>query len=185
VKPLYIPLVNASWHSILDSTMAPQVVVEAAVACGMQAVGLTDGESLSGMLAFYKAARAKGVHAVVGALVRITGFRAAPVRCALLVQNAVGYCNLCQLLTRGVTRENAGALADGLICLYMPGNAASRRCWRACANFRAQPGAGLVGADGRGEAVGEVVRGCGTANARAAGDGSRIALSDAGGPRAV
>ena len=126
VSPPYIPLVTTSWHSILDSTMSPQVIAAAAEACAMPAVGLADVDSLSGMVAFHKAARAKGVHPVVGARVRLTGFGESPVRCALLVQNAAGYRNLCRLLTRGATRDHIATLADGLICLYLPGNPASQ-----------------------------------------------------------
>jgi DNA polymerase-3 subunit alpha len=67
----YIALHNHSYYSLLDSTMAPAEIVEAAVQCGMKAVGLTDRDSLAGAVEFYKAAQVAGIHPVIGCEVTV------------------------------------------------------------------------------------------------------------------
>jgi len=115
----FAALHNHSFYSMLDSTMPPERVVEAAVASGMKAVGLVDRDTLAGAVTFYKAARAAGVHPVMGSEVTLGGGGSV----VLLVENARGYRNLCRLLTtriehpEGVTREDLAQFSEGLICL--------------------------------------------------------------------
>lgn len=84
-----------SWYSLLDGTMTPEQVAEAAHAGGMPAAALTDRDTLAGAVRFYRRARELGVHPVIGAEVSLAGGGAL----VLLVENARGYENLCRLLT--------------------------------------------------------------------------------------
>jgi DNA polymerase-3 subunit alpha len=121
----YAALHNHSWYSLLDSTLSPERIVEAAVACGMPAVALTDRDTVAGSVMFYRKARAAGLHAVTGSEVTIEDATAL----TLLVENARGYRNLCRLLTTrighpgGVTREDVARYGEGLICLAGPRSA--------------------------------------------------------------
>ncbi|MBI9085484.1 MAG: DNA polymerase III subunit alpha [Desulfobacterales bacterium] len=62
----FIQLHNHSSHSLLDGLGNPDKWVDAAIAKGMSAVALTDHGSCSAALAFYKAAREKGIIPIVG-----------------------------------------------------------------------------------------------------------------------
>lgn len=96
-----------------------------AVAGGMPAVALTDTDTLGGAVLFYKAARAAGVHPVIGSEVTLAN----RTRLTLLVENAEGYRNLCRLLSvrakkhtrfqdeEGLGHEDLARHARGLICL--------------------------------------------------------------------
>jgi DNA polymerase-3 subunit alpha len=126
--------------SIVDGTTRVDDAVARAAADGQPALAITDLSNLFGAIKFYKAARSAGVKPILGAEVWLDGLgmeaRAAggagpqPVvpRVLLLAQNARGYLNLCELLsrawTRGVVREQAHVqwtwlqeLHDGLIVL--------------------------------------------------------------------
>ncbi|MGQ9634154.1 MAG: DNA polymerase III subunit alpha [Bryobacteraceae bacterium] len=123
MKP--VALHNHSCYSLLDGTMAPAEIVEAAAECGMPAVGLTDRDSLAGAVEFYKKARASGTHPVLGCEVTVAlGVDGtARERIRLFVENAEGYRNLCRLLTtrikhpEGVRPEDLNRFRRGLICL--------------------------------------------------------------------
>ena len=118
----YAALHNHSFYSLLDSTMPPGQIVEAARASGMPAVGLTDRDTLAGAVAFYKRARAAGIHPVIGSEVTLDG----GATLVLLIENARGYRNLCRLLTariehpNGLTHDCLQQFAEGLICLAGP-----------------------------------------------------------------
>ena len=118
----YAALHNHSYYSLLDSTMAPAQIVAAAVASGMRAVGLADRDTLAGAVAFYKHARAAGIHPVIGSEVTLEG----GATLVLLIENARGYRNLCRLLTariehpNGVRPDCLEQFAEGLICLAGP-----------------------------------------------------------------
>jgi len=123
MKP--VALHNHSYYSLLDSTMAPGEIVEAAAECGMTAVGLTDRDTLAGAVEFYKKARAAGIHPVIGCeiTVALSAEKTAPERIRLFVENAEGYRNLCRLLTAriehpdGVRPDHLNRFRHGLICL--------------------------------------------------------------------
>ena len=105
VLPMFIHLRLHSEFSVIDSSIRIKEVVHAAAVDGQGALGLTDLGNLFGGLKFYKAARQSGVKPVLGAEVFIEPneelkiFRASKI--LLLVQNAKGYKNLCELLSRG------------------------------------------------------------------------------------
>ena len=91
----YVALHNHSYYSLLDSTMAPEQLVEAAVAMKMPAIGLVDHDTVAGAVQFYKKARAAGVRPIIGSQIRT----AAGHSLVLLVENPAGYKNLCRLLS--------------------------------------------------------------------------------------
>jgi DNA polymerase III alpha subunit len=115
----YVALHNHSYYSLLDSAMAVEDIVAAAVEYGMPAVGLVDRDTVAGAVQFYKQAKAAGIHPVIGSQVTVEG-GGSPV---LLVENAEGYRNLCRLLTTriehpdGVTLDDVRRSSVGLICL--------------------------------------------------------------------
>ncbi|MCS7044408.1 MAG: DNA polymerase III subunit alpha [Bryobacteraceae bacterium] len=90
-----------SWYSLLDGTMTPEQVAEAAHASGMPAAALTDRDTLAGAVRFYKRARQLGLHPVLGAEVTLVGGGAL----VLLVENSRGYRNLCRLLTEAALKS--------------------------------------------------------------------------------
>ncbi len=121
----FAALRNHSFYSLLDSTLSPEALVARAVACDMPAVALTDTDTLGGAVLFYKAARAAGVHPVIGCEVTLAN----RTRLTLLVESAEGYRNLCRLLSvrakkhtrfqdeEGLGPEDLARFARGLICI--------------------------------------------------------------------
>ncbi len=116
----YIALRNHTVYSILDGTMSVDDLVATALSAGMPVAAITDRDTVAGAVQFYKKARAVGVRPIIGSEVTMAGGRTI----VLLVENEQGYANLCQLLSTridcpdGVTAENMGRYAGGLICLW-------------------------------------------------------------------
>jgi DNA-directed DNA polymerase III PolC len=115
----YAALHNHSFYSLLDSTLPPEQVAEAAAASGMTAVGLTDRDTVAGAVTFYKKAVALGLHPVIGSEVTLEDKSTL----VLLVENARGYRNLCRLITAGVNEKTLAEYSEGLICLAGPRSA--------------------------------------------------------------
>lgn len=100
-----------SQFSLLDGTASPAALADRAAALGMPAVALTDSCNLYGAVAFYKACRAKGIKAILGSEITVQpqgidyldperergGYQA-----VFLVENELGYKNLCQLITKAI-----------------------------------------------------------------------------------
>ncbi|NWF85505.1 MAG: DNA polymerase III subunit alpha [Bryobacteraceae bacterium] len=118
----YAPLLNHSFYSLLDSTLSPQLIVEAAQAAGMTAAGIADRDTLAGAVLFYKAARSAGIHPAIGAELTL------PDRSCLTLfaENTQGYANLCRLITETPSPENLQRYSYGLICLAGPRSALAR-----------------------------------------------------------
>ncbi len=89
-------------YSIVDGLVRVDDVVEAAANDAQPALAITDLSNLFGMVKFYKAARKKGVKPIIGCDVWITNDndRDKPSRLLLLVKNAAGYLQLCELVSR-------------------------------------------------------------------------------------
>jgi DNA polymerase-3 subunit alpha len=89
--------------SVVDGTLRIDDAVAAAAADGQGALAITDVSNLFGAIKFYSAARRAGVKPILGAEVCMAaeGAEKTPSRLVLLVQNRVGYLNLCELLSRG------------------------------------------------------------------------------------
>jgi error-prone DNA polymerase len=131
----YVELHCHSAYSFLDGASSPAELAATAAAHGHDALAVTDHDGLWGAMEFAHACKGVGVRPITGA--EITVEDPAPDRdpfhLTLLVEEAVGYRNLCRLLTeahRGtrpsrdreplpptVTLENVERLAGGLVCL--------------------------------------------------------------------
>jgi len=101
----YVELRAKSAFSFLRGASLPEDLVARAAALGYRALALADIDGLYGAPRFYKAARAAGLHAIVGAdLALFDPPLARPYRVLLLVRERVGYRNLCRLITLGKSR---------------------------------------------------------------------------------
>jgi DNA polymerase III alpha subunit len=114
-----VSLHNHSEYSLLESLLRLEHLVRAAAAFGMTHVGLTDRNSLSGVVKFTQLCRQYGVEPVVGCeLLMEDGF---PL--VLLIENDDGYGNACELLStserefRPMAWKRLERFASGLLCL--------------------------------------------------------------------
>jgi DNA polymerase III subunit alpha len=120
--------------SVADGIVRIDEALTKAADDGQGALAITDGGNLFGAVRFYAAARRRGVKPILGCDLWLTNEveRDAPYRIAVLVQDAAGYLNLCELITRAYLQnqyrnrpevrldwfeENGGAGARGLIAL--------------------------------------------------------------------
>src|SRR5688500_12199593 len=127
-KQRYVELRAASAFSFLDGASLPEDLVERAVELGLPAMALIDTNGVYGAPRFYTAAKRAGLKALVGAelvldpaacVARPGGIQAAgsqpppadprlAPRVTLLVENQIGYRNLCRLLTAGALGRPKG-----------------------------------------------------------------------------
>ena len=128
---LYIELHAHSAFSFLDGVSTPMELVAAAADHGYPAFALTDHDGVWGSMEFAHACKGFEIQAITGAELTVATARNAHI--TLLVENAVGYRNLCQLLTKAHshTRDNTSRTAEqpavelewveehaeGLVCL--------------------------------------------------------------------
>jgi error-prone DNA polymerase len=92
---LYAELHAHSAYSFLDGASLPEELAIRASELGYDAVALTDHDGVYGSLEFALAAKAFGVRPITGAEVTL----ADDSHVTLLVESAIGYANLCRLLT--------------------------------------------------------------------------------------
>ena len=133
------PFCHLRLHSefaVVDGILRVDEVVKAGAKDGQVAMAIADLGNLFGAVKFYKAARKKGVKPLIGADcwlepdgAQLPGTQQPPpARILLLVQNAQGYLNLCELISRAwltnvvrnqacLKREWLTELNEGLICL--------------------------------------------------------------------
>ncbi|HKO04376.1 MAG TPA: DNA polymerase III subunit alpha, partial [Candidatus Acidoferrales bacterium] len=116
---MFIHLHCHSHYSFLRGVPSPQELVDAATAAHAPAVALTDTNGLYGAVAFYQAARAAGVKPIIGTRLDVEHHAL-----LLLATNAIGYSNLCRLVTlrhledRPVRLDELATHREGLIALY-------------------------------------------------------------------
>ncbi|RYD26653.1 MAG: PHP domain-containing protein, partial [Verrucomicrobiaceae bacterium] len=119
-----------SVYSFMDSTLTVPTLVAAAAERGASAIALTD-PNLHAAVPFYQAAKAAGLHPVIGAELTCGGRRL-----NAYVENQNGYTNLCRLLSlragAAVTGEELKEHGGGLIVLPADGDTAlpEIRCLR-------------------------------------------------------
>jgi DNA polymerase III subunit alpha len=91
-----------SEFSVVDGIVRIDDAVKRAAADGQGALALTDSANVFGAVRFYAAARKKGVKPIIGCDLWVTNDadRDNPFRLAVLVQDRIGYFNLCNVLTR-------------------------------------------------------------------------------------
>ena len=92
---MYIELHTHSYFSLLDGASSPEALLERALALGMPALALTDHDNLSGAVRFWRAARERDIHPIIGAEVTLEDER----HLTLLAENQQGYANLSRLIT--------------------------------------------------------------------------------------
>jgi len=102
ITPTYVHLRLHSEYSVVDGLMRVDGAVKAAQADNMPALALTDLSNVFGLIKFYSTARKKGIKPIAGCDVWISNVEAPdkPSRLLLLVQNRIGWRNLCELLTK-------------------------------------------------------------------------------------
>ncbi len=119
----YVELHAHSFYSLLDGASSPAALVNRAAALGMPALALTDHDAIYGAVAFADAAKQAGIRPIFGAELTLHD----DTHLTLLVKDAAGWSNLCQLVTKARANAEKGsatlpadALAqhgDGLIAL--------------------------------------------------------------------
>jgi error-prone DNA polymerase len=93
---MYAELHAHSNFSFLDGASSTRSLVERAVSLGMGALAITDHDGLYNACIFSKAAREAGIRPIIGAELTLEGDH----HLTLLIENARGYANLSQLITR-------------------------------------------------------------------------------------
>ncbi len=99
-----------SQFSLLNGVPDPKALAKAAAGAGMGALALTDTCNLYGAVTFWKACKDAKIHAVYGAEIWVDpdGIAARDRRLerafqvVLLIEDRVGYANLCELVTRAI-----------------------------------------------------------------------------------
>ena len=139
---MYVELHACSAFSFLEGGSLPEELADRAAQLGLPAVALLDRDGVYGSPRFHLAAKQRRVRAHIGAEISVAelgnqaGFPSwlpnklppRPVRLPVLVENRIGYQNLCRLITCYKLREKekgTGAAtlpevarhAEGLVCL--------------------------------------------------------------------
>ena len=110
---MYIELHTSSAFSFLDGASLPGTIVERAAELGYPAVALLDRDGLYGAPQFYRAAKAAGLKAIVGAELTVGAPRTSeasrgPWTLPVLVESVEGYRNLCRIITRAKLKAPKG-----------------------------------------------------------------------------
>ncbi|MGH2683523.1 MAG: PHP domain-containing protein, partial [Actinomycetota bacterium] len=127
----FVHLHCRSYFSLKDGAYSPEELAVRAAELGMPAVALTDRDGLYGTVRFTDACRRAGVKPVLGAWLTLeAGASPAFFRVLLLARDAVGYGNLCRLITEAhmagersepsLSPREIMVRAEGLICLLGP-----------------------------------------------------------------
>ena len=128
--------------SVVDGTNRIDEIVRAAARDGQPALAITDLNNLFGAIKFYKEARSRGIKPLIGCDLIVRGLHAdaqQTSRLLVLVQNRIGYLNLCELITRAWTSDDVrtqavvrsewlAELAEGLIVLSGAQSGALGQC---------------------------------------------------------
>ncbi len=130
MKPSFIHLHLHTEYSLADGTVRLRELLAATAKMGLPAVAVTDIANLYGMVKFYRKALAEGIKPIIGvdAWIENSEQPSSPYRLVLLVKDASGYRNICELLTRAyregqhngrpcVSREWLKSHTDGLMAL--------------------------------------------------------------------
>jgi error-prone DNA polymerase len=101
----YAELDVTSNFSFLRGASHPDELVSRAAELGYAAVGMTDVNSLAGIVRAHQSAKQAGIKLCVGARLRLTD---AP-DVLVWAENRAGYANLCRMLTEGKRRAEKGS----------------------------------------------------------------------------
>ena len=100
----YAELHAWSNFTFLEGGSHPEELVDRAAELGLAAIALTDRDGLYGTVRFAGRARQRGVAAIVGSELTFDD----GARIVLLVEDARGYANLCELISRAQMRGSKG-----------------------------------------------------------------------------
>ncbi len=119
----YVELHCHSAFSLLDGASLPEELARRAAELDMPALALTDHNGLYGAVRFARACEREGVRPLIGAELCLKG----GFHITLLAMDAVGYANLCRLITTAqlagekgrpvLTWDMLGERSAGLLCL--------------------------------------------------------------------
>jgi DNA-directed DNA polymerase III PolC len=101
---MYVHLTTHSAFSLQEGLLTPTELVQAAQACGMSALGLTDHRLLTGAIEFVKACKDADIQPVIGLEIDL---EQGPLQ--LLATSTKGWSNLCRLSSVLALRENPDA----------------------------------------------------------------------------
>ena len=165
--PPYIELHAHSAFSFLDGASTPLELAGAAAALGYPALALTDHDGIWGSMEFAHCAKGLGLRPITGAelTLRVDGPKtrhidkfSAHQHLTLLVEDEVGYRNLCRLLTaaHAHTRDNTARTAEPAWTTLeeVERHAAGLVCLSGCARDGALAGAFERGDTALGERLG-------------------------------
>jgi len=105
---MFVHLRLHSEYSIIDGSIRIDQLVQAARQDLQPAIAITDLNNIFGAIKFYKECRSSGLKPLIGADIHVQHDplrQDLSTRLLLLVQNHLGYLNLCQLLTLGWTEN--------------------------------------------------------------------------------
>ncbi|MBN1855675.1 MAG: error-prone DNA polymerase [Dehalococcoidia bacterium] len=119
----YVELHCHSAFSLLDGASLPEELASRAAELDMPALALTDHDGLYGAVRFYNACKQEGIKPVIGAeMTREDGSHL-----TLIALDAVGYSNLCRMITKSqlsgprghpvLSWETLATHSSGLLCL--------------------------------------------------------------------
>ncbi|MGH8469101.1 MAG: DNA polymerase III subunit alpha [Gammaproteobacteria bacterium] len=100
---MFVHLHLHSEYSIVDGLIRINDLVDRVAALGMPAIAVTDQSALFSMVKFYRAAQARGIKPIIGADLWLAGEGAKRTRIVALCQDAAGYHNLTEVITRSYT----------------------------------------------------------------------------------
>ena len=112
MNPRFVHLRLHTEYSLVDGVVRIKPLMQMASELNMPAIALTDQSNLFAMVKFYRAAMAAGIKPVIGVdiWVRPAVESEAPSRMVLLCQNADGYQNITQLVSRGYLDGQHGGI---------------------------------------------------------------------------
>ncbi len=132
----FVHLHTHTCYSLLDGACKIDQLVARAKELGMEALAITDHGVMYGVIEFYKAAKAAGIHPIIGCEVYVAprtrwdkaaGLDDKPYHLVLLAENQKGYENLIKLVSRSwlegfyykprIDKELLRENAEGLIAL--------------------------------------------------------------------
>jgi len=159
VDPPYVELHAHSAFSFLDGASTPTELAGAADELGYPAFALTDHDGVWGSMEFAHACKGLGVRPIAGAELTITTCPPAEelAHVTLLVEDSVGWRNLCRLLTaaHSHTRDNTGRTAEQPWATpeQLEAHASGLLCLSGCAGSGAVAGVWERGESARGAAL--------------------------------
>src|SRR6202140_4989188 len=118
--PGFAELAARSHYSFLEGAASPKKMVETAARLGISALGLCDRNGLYGAVELIQAAKAKGIHPIIGTELELAGGS----RIRLLARSRTGYRQLCRAVSAA---QLAGVKGQPrLVIAGSPGSIVSR-----------------------------------------------------------